>query len=155
MLVSRLKSQGLRNPSSPAFPCGSGIRTSQSGRTVEENQAASCQRSLRGSGAAGAGAGVMSTRVVDQERVWRLLVDVVSAAHHRASHPDDVQLLDIIKAHRRLSLSRAVPRLVADEAYRTFLRLSVDPDTDWWAKLDIERSVSCSLEPYYPIYAPL
>jgi hypothetical protein len=84
----------------------------------------------------------MSTSGVDQERVWRLLVDVVTAAHHHSSHADEVQLLDVIKAHRRLSLSRAVPRIVADEAYRTFLRLSVDADTDWWAKLDMERMVS-------------
>ena len=80
-----------------------------------------------------------SSRAADP---WALLLDVLGAAYSRASDPDQVQLLDVLKAHRRVCLARAVRRPVADEAYRTILRLSLDQDPDWWAKLDSERQVS-------------
>jgi len=67
---------------------------------------------------------------------------VLGTAYSRASDPDQVQLLDVLKAHRRVCLARAVRRPVADEAYRIVLRLSLDQDPDWWAKLDAEREVS-------------
>ncbi|KAA0156767.1 hypothetical protein FNF29_00878 [Cafeteria roenbergensis] len=58
----------------------------------------------------------------------------------RAADKEEVQLLDMLKAHRRVCLARAVRRPVADEAYRTLLRLSMDSDRDWWGKIDAERA---------------
>ena len=70
-----------------------------------------------------------------------LLGEIVRTAYGRAveEHP---QLLDLLKAHRRVCLARAIPRVEADEAYRTLLRLSLDPDPDWYGKLEVESAVS-------------
>jgi hypothetical protein len=78
----------------------------------------------------------------DHEAVWRTLVDVVRSAHRQVPKGEPPQLLDLIKCHRGICASRAVSRHVSDEVYRVLLRISLDPDPDWWGKLDVEREVS-------------
>eukprot|EP00201_Polytomella_parva_P003649 CAMPEP_0175081538 /NCGR_PEP_ID=MMETSP0052_2-20121109/26209_1 /TAXON_ID=51329 ORGANISM="Polytomella parva, Strain SAG 63-3" /NCGR_SAMPLE_ID=MMETSP0052_2 /ASSEMBLY_ACC=CAM_ASM_000194 /LENGTH=249 /DNA_ID=CAMNT_0016352541 /DNA_START=112 /DNA_END=861 /DNA_ORIENTATION=+ len=69
------------------------------------------------------------------EQDYKIIIDIITDATSLAQNDENISLQNILQSYERVLESNGLKPLEDTYYYRFLLKLSLDPDPDWWSKL--------------------